>query len=44
MTNAALCDATQKTPEEISYRAAIFFIEKNVFFTLQSCNQMISKF
>ena len=31
MTNATLSDATQKTPEEIPYRAVIFFYKKNVF-------------
>ena len=30
MKNAALFDATPKTPEEIPYRAAILFYEKKI--------------
>ena len=32
MTNAALFDATQKTPEEIPYRAAILFYKEKYIF------------
>ena len=44
MKNAALFDATQKTPDETPYRTAILFYKKIYFSTVQSCNEMMSKF